>query len=115
MLLDEPTRGIDAGRKAQIYQLIDELAAQKGDTNGKRYPPELLGTCDRIAVMCKGYLHPARNVGDIDEHMIMIEAPTSRRPHEHRTTDTASTTKNDTAAILSLDRSSACFVRPSQS
>jgi ribose transport system ATP-binding protein len=37
------------------------------------YLCELLGTCDRIAVMCKGYLHPARNVSDIDEHMIMIE------------------------------------------
>jgi hypothetical protein len=24
--------------------------------------------------MCKGHLHPARNVSDIDEHMIMIEA-----------------------------------------
>jgi ribose transport system ATP-binding protein len=75
LLLDEPTRGIDVGSKAQIYQLIDELACSgKAILMVSSYLPELLGTCDRIAVMCKGYLHPARNVGDIDEHMIMIEA-----------------------------------------
>jgi ribose transport system ATP-binding protein len=75
LLLDEPTRGIDVGSKAQIYKLIDELACSgKAILMVSSYLPELLGTCDRIAVMCKGYLHPARNVSDIDEHMIMMEA-----------------------------------------
>ena len=75
LLLDEPTRGIDVGSKAQIYKLIDELACSgKAILMVSSYLPELLGTCDRVAVMCKGYLHPARNVTDIDEHMIMIEA-----------------------------------------
>lgn len=75
LLLDEPTRGIDVGSKAQIYKLIDDLACSgKAILMVSSYLPELLGTCDRIAVMCKGYLHPARNVADIDEHMIMIEA-----------------------------------------
>ncbi len=38
------------------------------------YLPELLGTCDRIAVMCKGKLGPARPVGEVNEHQIMMEA-----------------------------------------
>ena len=82
LLLDEPTRGIDVGSKAQIYQLIDELAA--GDQSNQRKPcavlmvssylPELLGVCDRIAVMCRGTLGEARPVDEVTEHAIMLEA-----------------------------------------
>jgi ribose transport system ATP-binding protein len=74
-LLDEPTRGIDVAAKAEIYRLIDELAAAgKAVLLVSSYLPELLGVCDRIAVMCKGRLHPARPVSEIDEHRIMVEA-----------------------------------------
>ena len=38
------------------------------------YLPELLGTCDRIAVMCRGTLGPARPVADWTEHSIMLAA-----------------------------------------
>ena len=82
LLLDEPTRGIDVGSKAQIYQLIDDLAA--GDpASGQKpcavlivssYLPELLGVCDRIAVMCRGRLGEARPVKELTEHQIMLEA-----------------------------------------
>jgi len=82
LLLDEPTRGIDVGSKAEIYRLIDELA--KGDPATGRAPravlivssylPELLGVCDRIAVMCRGRLGPARPIAETDEHQIMFEA-----------------------------------------
>ena len=82
LLLDEPTRGIDVGSKAQIYRLIDQLAT--GDPSGGRPPkailmvssylPELLGVCDRIAVMCRGRLGPARPVAQTSEHQIMLEA-----------------------------------------
>ncbi len=79
LLLDEPTRGIDVGSKAQIYQLIDELAcAGKAVLIVSSYLPELLGVCDRIAVMCKGRLHPARPVSEITEHDIMIEATAAK-------------------------------------
>src|SRR6059058_6149477 len=75
LLLDEPTRGIDVGSKAQIYQLIDELAlAGKAVLIVSSYLPELLGVCDRIAVMCRGVLGPARAVAEVDEHKIMLEA-----------------------------------------
>jgi ribose transport system ATP-binding protein len=82
LLLDEPTRGIDVGSKAQIYELIDELAL--GDKATGRpakavlmissYLPELMGICDRIAVMCRGELSEARDVAEWDEHQLMITA-----------------------------------------
>jgi ribose transport system ATP-binding protein len=75
LLLDEPTRGIDVGSKAQIYQLIDELALQgKAVLIVSSYLPELMGICDRIAVMCRGVLGPARPVEQVDEEQIMHEA-----------------------------------------
>lgn len=74
-LLDEPTRGIDIGAKALIYRLLDELALQgKAILIAGGYLPELLGICDRIAVMCRGVLGPARPVAETDEHSIMLEA-----------------------------------------
>jgi ribose transport system ATP-binding protein len=82
LLLDEPTRGIDVGSKAQFYRLIDDLAS--GDAVASRQPrgvlivssylPELLGVCDRIAVMCRGRLGPARPVAIVTEHSLMAEA-----------------------------------------
>ena len=57
LLLDEPTRGIDVGSKEQIYRLIHELAASgKAVLIVSSYLPELLGVCDRIAVMARGHL-----------------------------------------------------------
>jgi ribose transport system ATP-binding protein len=60
-LLDEPTRGIDVGSKAQIYELIGELAAAgKAVLLVSSYLPELLGLCDTIGVMCRGELAAVR-------------------------------------------------------
>ena len=75
LLLDEPTRGIDVGSKAEIYRVIDQLAAAgKAILMVSSYLPELLGVCDRIAVMHRGALGEARAVGETDEHRIMLEA-----------------------------------------
>jgi ribose transport system ATP-binding protein len=61
LLLDEPTRGVDVGSKAQIYRLMGELAAQgKAILFISSYLPELLGVCDTIAVMCRGVLSETR-------------------------------------------------------
>ncbi len=74
-LLDEPTRGIDVGSKAQIYQLIDDLACKgKAILMVSSYLPELLGVCDRIAVMCKGRMARTTPVEKTNEHQIMLEA-----------------------------------------
>jgi ribose transport system ATP-binding protein len=75
LLLDEPTRGVDIGAKQNIYRLINELAgAGKSVLMVSSYLPELLGTCDRIAVMCRGTLGLARPVGEWTEHSIMLAA-----------------------------------------
>lgn len=72
LLLDEPTRGIDVGSKAEIYRMIGELAAQgKAILMVSSYLPELLGVCDRIAVMSRGILSEPRPVADWTEHEIM--------------------------------------------
>ena len=73
LLLDEPTRGIDVGSKAQIYRLIDDLACKgKGVLMVSSYPPELLGICDRVAVMNRGVLGEAKPVAAWDEHSLMM-------------------------------------------
>lgn len=75
LLLDEPTRGIDIGAKAIIYKLIDELACSgKAVLVVSSYLPELLGICDRVAVMCRGVLGPARPIAQVTAHSIMLEA-----------------------------------------
>ena len=57
LLLDEPTRGIDVGAKYEIYQLILNLANDgKGIIMVSSEMPELLGICDRIAVLSNGIL-----------------------------------------------------------
>ena len=57
LLLDEPTRGIDVGAKYEIYQLIGDLAESGcGIILVSSEMPELLGLCDRIAVMSGGRL-----------------------------------------------------------
>jgi ribose transport system ATP-binding protein len=57
LLLDEPTRGIDVGSKAQIYAIISRLAASgKTVVLVSSYLPELLGMCDTIGVMRRGNL-----------------------------------------------------------
>jgi ribose transport system ATP-binding protein len=82
LLLDEPTRGIDVAAKAMIYRLIDELATGS-PTQGRQpkailmvssYLPELMGVCDRVAVMCRGKLGPTHKIEEIDEHKLMLEA-----------------------------------------
>ncbi len=75
LLLDEPTRGVDVGSKAQIYRLIDELAASgKAVLLISSYLPELLGMADRVAVMSRGRLGAAHPVAELDEESIMQEA-----------------------------------------
>jgi ribose transport system ATP-binding protein len=75
LLLDEPTRGIDVGSKAQIYKLMGELAAQgKAIIFASSYLPELLGVCDTIAVMCRGVLSEARPAAQWTEPEIMAAA-----------------------------------------
>ncbi len=57
LLLDEPTRGVDVGAKYEIYQIMNQLAAEgKAVLMISSELPELLGMCDRIYVMNEGKL-----------------------------------------------------------
>jgi ribose transport system ATP-binding protein len=74
-LLDEPTRGVDVGSKAEIYRMIGELAAQgKAVLFVSSYLPELLGVCDRLAVMSRGRLSPCRPIGEWSPERVMAYA-----------------------------------------
>ena len=72
LILDEPTRGIDVGAKYQIYEIINELAA-----NGKSIImisselPELLGVSDRIIVMCEGRVSGELKASETNQEEIM--------------------------------------------
>ncbi len=75
ILLDEPTRGVDVGSKVEMYRLIGELAKEdKAVLFVSSYVPELLGVCDRIAVMHRGVLGKARPRGAWDERSVLDEA-----------------------------------------
>src|SRR5215216_1904050 len=64
-LLDEPTRGIDIGSKAQVYETIAAVAAKnKAVLMVSSYLPELFGMCDRLAVMSRGRLSEVRNIDE---------------------------------------------------
>jgi rhamnose transport system ATP-binding protein len=55
LILDEPTRGIDVGAKAEVHQIIDELAQQgMGIIMISSDLPEVLAMSDRIVVMREG-------------------------------------------------------------
>ncbi len=75
LLLDEPARGIDVAAKAQIFALVDELArGGKAVLLVSSYLPELLGACDRIAVLCRGVLGEARAASSWTERELLEHA-----------------------------------------
>ena len=75
LLLDEPTRGVDVGSKAEIYRLVGRLAAAgKAVLVVSSYLPELFGVCDRLAVMCRGRLTAARPVGEWTPEQVIAAA-----------------------------------------
>jgi len=75
LLLDEPTRGIDVGTKAEIYRLMGEAAAAgKAILFVSSYFTELLAVCDRIAVMSRGRLRRVLPARDWTEHSILQAA-----------------------------------------
>ena len=75
IILDEPTRGIDVGAKRDIYLLIGSLVQQgKAVIMISSEIPELMGVCDRIAVMCEGNLSGEVERKDFSQETIMTLA-----------------------------------------
>ena len=75
LLMDEPTKGIDVGTKAEIYRMMGRLAAEgKTVVFVSSYLPELLAVCDRIGVMSRGELREVRDAKDWTEEDVMASA-----------------------------------------
>lgn len=72
LILDEPTRGIDVGAKFEIYQIMNDLAAQgRGVVMISSEMPELLGMCDRIYVMNEGRIVGELSRSEASQEKIM--------------------------------------------
>ncbi len=72
LMMDEPTRGVDVGAKYEIYQIINDLAAQgKSILMVSSELPEILGMCDRIYVMNEGRLIAELQQADATQESIM--------------------------------------------
>jgi ribose transport system ATP-binding protein len=75
LLLDEPTRGIDIGSKAEVYEVIARQAASGcAVLIVSSYLPELFGLCDRLAVMCRGRLTEARRIEEWTPESVLATA-----------------------------------------
>ena len=75
LILDEPTRGIDVGARAEIYQLLHRLA---DDGTGllviSSYLDELMGICDRIVVMRQGEIGGRFEAPEFDRERLLRAA-----------------------------------------
>ncbi|MBF8192534.1 sugar ABC transporter ATP-binding protein [Nonomuraea sp. K274] len=79
ILMDEPTRGIDVGAKAEIHALMSELAASgKAVLVASSELPELLAMCDRILVLCEGRITAEFGRGQATQEAI-LEAAMARQ------------------------------------
>jgi len=79
LLLDDPTRGVDVGAKAELYWLMDQLCRDGlGIVVTSSELPELLILCDRILVLCEGRLTAEFTRQEASEQQIM-EAATLRQ------------------------------------
>lgn len=75
LLLDEPTRGIDIGSKAQVYETIAACAEQdKAVLMVSSYLPELFGICDRLAVMNRGRLSEVKPIDQWTPESVLAAA-----------------------------------------
>lgn len=75
VLLDEPTKGIDVGTKAEIYRMMGQWAAEgRTVVFVSSYLPELLAVCDRIGVMTRGRLREVREASRWNEDEVMAAA-----------------------------------------
>jgi ribose transport system ATP-binding protein len=72
LLLDEPTRGVDVGARAEIYGLINALAAQGAAVVVISSDiPEVIGLADRVLVISEGRVVHEGPASDIDEHRVL--------------------------------------------
>ncbi len=72
LIMDEPTRGIDVGAKAEVHALISQLAKEgMGILMISSEMPEIMGMSDRVIVMCQGRVTGEFETADFDQEEIM--------------------------------------------
>jgi len=102
ILLDEPTRGIDVGAKAEIYSLLRQLAdSGKAIMMISSEIPEVLQLSDRILVMSRGRVAGELSARDASEERILALAYQEATPHP----------ETDAESPLGTGRSSVWLVR----
>jgi ribose transport system ATP-binding protein len=75
LIMDEPTRGIDIGAKAEFHALMSQLAQQgMGILMISSEMPEILGMSDRVIVMCQGRVTGEFKRGQFSQVDIMTSA-----------------------------------------
>ena len=75
LLLDDPTRGVDVGAKAELYRLMDQLCREGiAIVLTSSELPELLTVSDRILVLAEGRITAEFNRDEATEHKIMEAA-----------------------------------------
>jgi len=72
LLLDEPTRGVDVGARAELYQVIRDLAEEGlGVLLVSSEVPEVLGLADRVLVMREGRIVREAPAEELDESTVL--------------------------------------------
>ena len=80
IILDEPTKGVDVGSKAQIYEIMSELAAQGiGILMISSEMLEVINMSDRIYVMSEGRMRAEFQAGDVTQQQILNAAMPAER------------------------------------
>ena len=75
LIVDEPTRGIDVGTKAEVHRLLSELAAAgMAVLMISSELPEVLAMSDRVLVMCEGRLTAELSREEADEESVIRAA-----------------------------------------
>ena len=75
LILDEPTRGVDVGAKAEIHNLINQLAKEGiAVLLISSELPELLGMSDRVLVMCRGQIAGELQRDDFSQEAVIALA-----------------------------------------
>ncbi|MCX7711516.1 MAG: sugar ABC transporter ATP-binding protein [Clostridia bacterium] len=79
IILDEPTKGVDVGAKSAIHEIMSDLACQGyGVIMVSSEMPEVLGMCDRIAVMREGRITAILNRDEATQETILEAAMASK-------------------------------------
>jgi ribose transport system ATP-binding protein len=72
LLLDEPTRGVDVGARAELYQVVRALAARGvGVLLVSSEVPEVIGLADRVLVMREGRIIHEAPADSLDEATVL--------------------------------------------